>query len=199
MTRLFWRYLLALAIAFALAVGLRPVAAQTATGEVYIYGHVEPRAGFVLITIQQPGGAIVEKLTDGRGEWGTSVRWRAGTYTLTCDGASAAYAFGIAQGETQSGPWVFTLAGVPTPIPTHIPTTIPTATLWVPMTAAPTITPTVSQTPTPLPQPIVTPLVMRLQSDGEDYVGEFIVDLWVDENGEVEVVNVSGAIWRREK
>lgn len=187
--------LIALAVGLAVqSCALRPVSAQS-SGDVYIYGHVEPRAGFVLVTITQPGGVVVEKLTDSRGEWGAGVRWRAGTYVLNCDGATAGYAFGIEQGETQSGPWVFTLAGVPTAFPTatatatHTYTPTPTATEW---DVAPT------WTATPLPQPDVTPLVMRLQSDGEDYVGEIMVELWVDENGEIEVVNISGAVWRRE-
>jgi hypothetical protein len=188
MTRLTALYLLAVALACVLAALLLPPQASAADGTVYIYGHVEPRAGFVLVRITQPGGVVVEKLTDSRGEWGASVRWRAGTYVLTCDEATAGYAFGIEQGEAQSGPWVFTLAGAfPTATATHTYTPTPTATEW-----------DVAPTPTPLPQPDVTPLVMRLQSDGEDYVGEIMVELWVDGNGEVEVVNISGAVWRRE-
>lgn len=169
------------------------------SGDVYIYGHVEPRAGFVLVRIAQPGGVVIEKLTDGRGEWGAGVRWRAGTYVLTCEGATAGYEFGIPQGETQSGPWVFTLAGAATAFPTKTQSpAIPTQSAT--NTPRPTIaipTPTITQSP--LPQPMVTPLVMRLQSDGENYVGEFMVELWVDEEGEIEVVNISGAVWRRDR
>jgi len=192
--------LLALAVALAVqAFALKPVVAQS-SGDVYIYGHVEPRVGFALIRIVQPGGVVIEKLTDSRGEWGVGVRWRAGYYRLECDDAIATYKFGITQGETASGPWVFALWGFETPTPTQQPITTITNTPY-PTIAMPTPTPTewdVAPTATAtLPQPDVTPLVMRLQSDGEDYVGEIMVELWVDEQGEIEVVNLSGAVWRR--
>ncbi len=147
----------------------------------YLHGSVQPPAGFVLVRVIQRG-VVHEALTDSHGEWGVVVRWRAGSYRLECDDATAEYEFGVPQGTPNSGPWVFRLMQ-------------PTVT---PSGSVPTTTATPTATDTLWPQPNMTPLLLRLQATEGDFQGEFIAEVWVDESGAPETIHLSGALWRDE-
>jgi hypothetical protein len=83
--------------------------------------------------------------------------------------------------------------------PTFTPTPTATSTPTPTRTNTPTPTPTHTYTPTAtatLPVPVITPLVLRLNSTSGDMIGEILIELWIGEDGEVEIINLSGAVWR---
>lgn len=188
-------WLVVIAAFVALTQCARTVLAQDDT--LYLHGAVQPPTAGVVVSITQPGGVIRETTTRADGEWAAGVRWRPGVYVLEAAGSLDVHVVSVPPGTPASGPWVFVL-GEPTPMawPTPTDTMTPTATRTATVTPTHTYTPTPTATPTMI-LPVITPLVMRLNSAQGDLLGEFLVELWMSEDGEVELINLSGAVWRR--
>jgi len=170
------RALLAVAILL-LALPLRAAGAPVAADDTcVVICQTQPPTAGLTATLTTPGGVTKQALTGGDGSARLYYLPSAGSYRATMEGSAESYTFAAQAALTLT----FAVSATPT------------------ATVAPAITllPEPTLTPTGWPTPIVTPLVMRLASEDGAMLGEIMIELWIGEDGEVELINLSGAVWR---